>query len=151
MLNWNWRVKWAQIQILVLLSLFCCQDGRRFLVVIYGFYSGNSAQKKREKNQSKEKRMDKGWLANGARKGAYRNILRELKLTDKENYRRYLRMDEATFKVASHSIHILWYAHDILHAQNWQAGVIVSPPWIEGGLAFFRKLAWGGGWPKFLF
>ena len=33
----------AKIQILVLLSSFCCQDGR--VVVIYGFYTGNSVQK----------------------------------------------------------------------------------------------------------
>ena len=33
----------AKIQILVLLSSFCSYDGR--VVVIYGFYTGNSVQK----------------------------------------------------------------------------------------------------------
>ena len=56
-------------------------------------------KKKDTKIKVKRKEWIKGWLANRARKGAYRNIIRELKLTDKENYRRYLRMDEATFKV----------------------------------------------------
>ena len=61
------------------------------------------SEKKERKIKVKRKEWIKGWLANGARKGAYRNVLRELKLTDKENYRRYFETEyRAQLMVASH-------------------------------------------------
>ena len=40
----------------------------------------------------------KSWLAKRDRKGAYNNILQEIRLDDKENYRRYLRMNTETIE-----------------------------------------------------
>jgi hypothetical protein len=40
----------------------------------------------------------KNWLAERENKGAYNNIIQELRLDDQENYRRYLRMNTETFE-----------------------------------------------------
>ena len=40
----------------------------------------------------------KSWLAERERKGAYNNILQELRLDDQENFRRYIRMNTDTFE-----------------------------------------------------
>ena len=57
----------------------------------------------REKNgkRKRAKRTEwvKLWLSNRSQKGAYNNILAELRLQDAENYRRYLRMNTETFEV----------------------------------------------------
>ena len=71
---------------------------------------------KTEKKQRKE--WVKGWLANRQRKGAYTNIIRELKLIDKENYRRYLRMDEETFKVILFNFLLDFRAYQLLYKLN---------------------------------
>ena len=40
----------------------------------------------------------KSWLAERDRKGAYNNIIQELRVDDNENYRRYLRMNADTLE-----------------------------------------------------
>ena len=49
---------------------------------------------------SKKRRVRKIWVKNWLKmkneKGAYNNILNELKLTDSENFRKYLRKNTAT-------------------------------------------------------
>ena len=42
----------------------------------------------------------KPWLKRRDEKGAYNNILREIRLDDAESYRRYLRMNTETFEVS---------------------------------------------------
>ena len=56
------------------------------------------------RNSGKQKRRRrttwvKGWLKTRAEKGAYNTILNELKLSDFESFRRYLRMNTETFEV----------------------------------------------------
>ena len=46
----------------------------------------------------------KTWLLERDRKGAYNNIIQELRLDDIENYRRYLRMNTDTFEELLHSV-----------------------------------------------
>ena len=41
----------------------------------------------------------KNWLLERQKKGAYNGILNELRLTDKEDFRKYLRMNTETFQV----------------------------------------------------
>ena len=41
----------------------------------------------------------KPWLKNRLRTSAYQNIFRELRLKDKEEFRRYLRMKTETYQV----------------------------------------------------
>lgn len=41
----------------------------------------------------------KSWLAERENRGVYNNLLQELKCTDRENYRKYLRMNTETFQV----------------------------------------------------
>lgn len=41
----------------------------------------------------------KGWLLKRDEKGAYNNIMNELRLTDAESFRKYLRINTATFQV----------------------------------------------------
>ena len=42
---------------------------------------------------------EKEWLKRREEKSVYRHLLEELRLEDPQNYRRYLRMDTATFEV----------------------------------------------------
>ena len=51
---------------------------------------------KKKKRRKKRSVWVKSWLAERDVKGAYNNIISELKLHDKENYRLYLRMDSRT-------------------------------------------------------
>ena len=53
---------------------------------------------RRKKARKKGSVWVKCWLAERDRKGAYNNIISELKLNDREHYRRYLRMDIAAFE-----------------------------------------------------
>ena len=57
--------------------------------------AGTLIKKKRRKKRSI---CVKSWLAQRDAKGAYNNIIQELKLGDKDNYRRYLRMNSDTFE-----------------------------------------------------
>ena len=41
----------------------------------------------------------RSWLAERENRGVYNNLLQELKCTDDENYRKYLRMNTETFQV----------------------------------------------------
>ena len=52
---------------------------------------------RRKKKRKKRAVWVKSWLAERDDKGAYNNILAELQLHDRENYRRFLRMDSTTF------------------------------------------------------
>ena len=54
-------------------------------------------RRKRRKRRLRSTR-EREWLKRRS-KGAYREILEELRLEDAENYRRYLRMDVATLEV----------------------------------------------------
>lgn len=47
----------------------------------------------------KRKVWMKDWLRERESKGAYSNILQELRLRDQENFRKYLRMNTTTFEV----------------------------------------------------
>ena len=55
-----------------------------------------SALSKKKKRKSR-KVWVKSWLINKDTKSAHNNILRELRLDDVENFRRYLRMNTETF------------------------------------------------------
>ena len=46
----------------------------------------------------------KTWLLERGRKGAYNNIIQELRLENMENYRRYLRMNKETFEELLHRV-----------------------------------------------
>ena len=62
-----------------------------------------SALSKKKKRMSR-KVWVKSWLINRDTKSAYNNILRELRLDDVENFRRYLRMDTETFNELVHRV-----------------------------------------------
>ena len=51
----------------------------------------------RKKRRSRKIWM-KDWLRERDKKGAYANILQELRLNDRENFRKYLRMNTETFQ-----------------------------------------------------
>ena len=53
---------------------------------------------KRKKKRKERETWVKSWLLKRDLKGAYNNIIQELKLDDPENYRRYLRMNTDTFE-----------------------------------------------------
>ena len=86
MLSLNLRVKWAR----KFHSAFKMDDN--LLLLYTSLILASVVGKKNVKNRKKKQRKEwvKGWLANRARKGAYTNIIRELKVIDKENYRQYL-------------------------------------------------------------
>ena len=50
-----------------------------------------------KKKRAKKRFWARSWLLNREKKGAYNNILQELRLTDEENFRKYLRMNNETF------------------------------------------------------
>lgn len=53
---------------------------------------------KTSKKRNRKKWM-KDWLLERESKGAYSNILQELRLQDHEHFRKYLRMNTTTFEV----------------------------------------------------
>ena len=55
-------------------------------------------QKKPRRNRIRKMWM-KDWLRKRDTKGAYNNILPELRLNDHENFRKYLRMNTETYQV----------------------------------------------------
>ena len=55
-------------------------------------------QRRKRKRRPRSIR-DKEWLKRRLQLGVYREILEELRLEDAENYRKYLRMNVATFEV----------------------------------------------------
>ena len=61
--------------------------------IIIGFLA-----KKRRRNRKNRKIWVKKWLAARDSKGAYNNLIQELRLDDAESYRRYLRMNTHTFE-----------------------------------------------------
>ena len=52
-----------------------------------------------KKTQVKRRIWTRDWLLKRQEKGAYNGILNELRLTDKEDFRKYLRMNTETFQV----------------------------------------------------
>lgn len=74
-------------------------DGKKILatlVIACGYIIANSKQGKIKKR--KRKCWVKPWLLDKG-KSVYRTLLNELKLRDKEHFRRYLRMNTETFEV----------------------------------------------------
>ena len=70
-------------------------DRRRIAaMVIVSILFKRKRQRKRERSV-----REKEWLKRRGEKSVYREILQELRLEDEQNYRRYLRMDTATFEV----------------------------------------------------
>ena len=55
----------------------------------------------RKKQRRKRKTWVKNWLKKREEKSAYNNILQELRLEDEEHFRKYLRMNTATFEVST--------------------------------------------------
>ena len=55
--------------------------------------------KKRKKRRKVREVREKKWLQRRWEKGVFRQLMEELRLEDELNYRRYLRMDTATFEV----------------------------------------------------
>ena len=52
------------------------------------------------KKKSKRKISTREWSLKRNEGGAYNGILNELRLTDKEDFRKYLRMNTSTFEVS---------------------------------------------------
>ena len=52
------------------------------------------------KKKSRRKIWTRKWLLKRNERGAYNGILNELRLTDKEDFRKYLRMNTSTFEVS---------------------------------------------------
>ena len=52
------------------------------------------------KKKSRRKIWTRKWLLKRKERGAYNGILNELRLTDKEDFRKYLRMNTSTFEVS---------------------------------------------------
>ena len=55
--------------------------------------------KRRRRKRKVREVWEKEWLRRRRERGVYRELLEELRLEDAENYRRFLRMDTATFEV----------------------------------------------------
>ena len=55
--------------------------------------------KRRRKRRREREVREREWLQRRWEKGAFRELMAELRLQDEENYRKYLRMDTATFEV----------------------------------------------------
>ena len=51
------------------------------------------------KKKSRRNIWAREWLLKRNERGAYNGILNELRLTDKEDFRKYLRMNTSTFEV----------------------------------------------------
>ena len=54
----------------------------------------------KRKNRKKRRTWVRSWLANREQRGAYSQLISELKVDDANAYRRYLRMDVTTFEVS---------------------------------------------------
>ena len=52
------------------------------------------------KKKSRRKIWTREWLLKRNERGSYNGILNELRLTDKEDFRKYLRMNTSTFEVS---------------------------------------------------
>ena len=57
------------------------------------------SQKKKLKNKKKRTCWVRDWLKQRQEKSAYANILSELRLSDREEFRRYLRMNSETYTI----------------------------------------------------
>ena len=55
---------------------------------------------KKKKRNKKKRIWAREWLLERPNKGAYNGILSELRLTDQEDFRKFLRMNTETFQVA---------------------------------------------------
>ena len=56
-------------------------------------------KQKRKRKIRRRSIREKQWLRRRQEKGVFRELLEELRLEDPEHYRRYLRIDTATFEV----------------------------------------------------
>ena len=65
------------------------------LSIAYGIHV---LQKRRRRQRSRNVWV-KEWLQKRDEKGAYNNILQELRLNDAENFRRFIRMNTETYQV----------------------------------------------------
>lgn len=60
--------------------------------------------KKRRKKQREREVWEQDWLQRRWGKGAFRQLMAELRLEDEESYREYMRMDTVSFEVKKFSI-----------------------------------------------
>ena len=80
-----------------------------FILVLNEYFE--STKKKKDKNKRKRKTWVKPWLMNRARESAFKGIFSELALRDKEEFRKYLRMNTNSYEVSG----LNWAFMRVLH------------------------------------
>ena len=74
-------------------------DKNKLLGLMIITAGGLLLSKKHAKKRRKRRVWVRPWIEKRERKGAYYSIIADLRLTDKEDFRKYLRMNTATFQV----------------------------------------------------
>ena len=59
-----------------------------------------AVKRAKRRNRKKRSRWVDNWLLSCEESGAYHQLINELKLSDSDAYRRYIRMNEETFEVS---------------------------------------------------